>query len=119
MTIAAAGDAGTNQGYGLAAYQTAVGAQISALTSGSGGTGFPFSGSAQITGSIGLTGSQANLIQSAENFIIKNATAPTQSLFEVKGDGVAVFRANNSGTPPSVVLGGLYFTTESAFLGVN
>ena len=119
MTIAAAGDAGTNQGYGLAAYQTAVGAQIAELTSGSGGAGFPFTGSAQITGSIGLTGSQANLIQSAEQFIIKNATAPTQSLFEIKGDGVAVFRANNTGTPPSVVLGGLYFTTESAFLGVN
>ncbi len=119
MTIAAAGDAGTNQGYGLAAYQTAVGAQIALLTSGSGGDLFPFSGSAQITGSLGLTGSQANLIQSSENFIIKNATAPTQSLFEVKGDGVAVFRANNTGTPPSAVLGGLYFTTESAFLGVN
>ena len=119
MTIAAAGDAGTNQGYGLAAYQTAVGAQIAQLTSGSGGDLFPFSGSAQITGSLGLTGSQANLIQSSENFIIKNATAPTQSLFEVKGDGVAVFRANNTGTPPSAVLGGLYFTTESAFLGVN
>jgi hypothetical protein len=84
MTIAAAGDAGTNQGYGLAAYQTAVGAQIASLTSGSGGDLFPFSGSAQITGSLGLTGSQANLIQSSENFIIKNATAPTQSLFEVK-----------------------------------
>ena len=119
MTIAAAGDAGTNQGYGLAAYQTAVGAQIAELTSGSGGVGFPFTGSAQITGSLGLTGSQANLIQSSENFIIKNATAPTQSLFEVKGDGVAVFRANNTGTPPSAVLGGLYFTTESAFVGVN
>lgn len=90
------------------------------LISGSGtGVGFPFTGSAQITGSLGLTGSQANLIQSSENFIIKNATAPTQSLFEVKGDGVAVFRANNTGTPPSAVLGGLYFTTESAFLGVN
>ena len=117
MTIAAAGDAGTNQGYGLAAYQTAVGAQIAALTSGS--ASFPYTGSAQITGSLGITGSQANLIQSAEQFIIKNATAPTQSLFEVKGDGVAVFRANNTGTPPSAVLGGLYFTTESAFVGVN
>ena len=117
MTIAAAGDAGTNQGYGLAAYQTAVGAQLAALTSGS--ASFPYTGSAQITGSLGITGSQTNLIQSAEQFIIKNATAPTQSLFEVKGDGVAVFRANNTGTPPSAVLGGLYFTTESAFLGVN
>tara|TARA_B110000008_G_scaffold241599_1_gene249531 strand:+ start:722 stop:1735 length:1014 start_codon:yes stop_codon:yes gene_type:complete len=112
---------GTAAGSDIAGYQIALPEIIDQAQTGSGGSGvgFPFSGSAQITGSLGLTGSQANLIQSAENFIIKNATAPTQSLFEVKGDGVAVFRANNSGTPPSVVLGGLYFTTESAFLGVN
>ena len=121
MTIAAAGDAGTNQGYGLAAYQTAVGAQIASLTSASGaGSGFPFTGSAQITGSLGLTGSQANLIQSAEQFIVKNATAPTQSLFEVKGDGTAVFRARvGADGAPSAVVGGLYFTTSSVFVGIN
>ena len=119
MTIAAAGDAGTNQGYGLAAYQTAVGGQIAALTSAS-GAGFPFTGSAQITGSIGLTGSQANLIQTAEQFIIKNAQAPTQSLFEVKGDGTAVFRARVGGDgAPTPILGGLYFTTSSVFVGIN
>lgn len=120
MSVAGANDlAGGGQGLGLAAYNTVVASTIATLTSASGGNAFPFTGSAQITGSLGLTGSQANLIQSSENFIIKNATAPTQSLFEVKGDGVAVFRANNTGTPPSAVLGGLYFTTESAFLGVN
>ena len=119
MTIAAAGDAGTNQGYGLAAYQTAVGAQIASLTSAS-GAGFPFTGSAQITGSIGLTGSQANLIQSAEQFIVKNALSPTQSLFEVKGDGTAVFRARvGADGAPSAVVGGLYFTTSSVFVGIN
>ena len=112
-------DAGINNSFGLAAGQIMAANLMDSVSTGSGGSGFPFTGSAQITGSIGLTGSQANLIQSAENFIIKNATAPTQSLFEVKGDDVAVFRANNTGTPPSVVLGGLYFTTESAFLGVN
>ena len=119
MTIAAASDAATNQGYGLGAYQTAVGAQIASLTSAS-GAGFPFTGSAQITGSIGLTGSQANLIQTAEQFIIKNAQAPTQSLFEVKGDGTAVFRARVGGDgAPTPILGGLYFTTSSVFVGIN
>ena len=116
MTIAAAGDAGTNQGYGLAAYQTAVGAQIASLTSAS--ASFPYTGSAQITGSLGLTGSQANLIQTAEQFIIKGGTNLTQSLFEVKGDGTAVFQARINAAP-SPVVGGLYFTTASVFVGIN
>jgi hypothetical protein len=120
MTIAAAGDANTNQGYGLAAYQLAVGAQISQLTSGSSGAGFPFTGSAEITGSLGVTGSVETLINSSENFLIKNASAPTQSLFQIDNDGVAVFRAREGGDgAPSAILGGLYFTTESAFLGVD
>ena len=121
MTIAAAGDAGTNQGYGLAAYQTAVGAQIALLTSGSGGgNAFPHTGSAQITGSLGVTGSVDTLLNSSENFLIKNATAPTQSLFKIDNEGVAVFRAREgSDGVPSAIVGGVYFTTSSAFIGVD
>ena len=121
MTIAAAGDANTNQGYGLAAYQTAVGAQISALTSASGaGSGFPFTGSAQITGSLAITGSVDTLLNSSENFLIKNATAVTQSLFKIDNEGVAVFRAREGGDgTPTPIVGGLYFTTSSAFVGIN
>ena len=119
MPIMGAGDVGSgfSQGLSLGAYNASVEAIFAQLTSGS---GFPFTGSAQITGSIGLTGSQANLIQTSENFIIKSATAPTQSYFEMKGDGVAVFRAREGvdGTP-SAVVGGLYFTTSSAFIGVD
>ena len=117
MTIAGSSDISGNQSLGLGAYQTVVASTIALFNSGS---GFPFTGSAQITGSLGLTGSQANLIQSDENFIIKNTLAPTQSYFELKGDGVAVFRAREGvdGTP-SAVVGGLYFTTASAFIGVD
>ena len=118
MPIMGAADVGQgSQGLALAAYNASVAATFALLGSGS---GFPFTGSAQITGSIGLTGSQANLIQTSENFIIKSATAPTQSYFEMKGDGVAVFRAREGvdGTP-SAVVGGLYFTTSSAFIGVD
>ena len=118
MPIMGATDVGQgSQGLALAAYNASVAATFALLGSGS---GFPFTGSAQITGSIGLTGSQANLIQTSENFIIKSATAPTQSYFEMKGDGVAVFRAREGvdGTPTAVV-GGLYFTTSSAFIGVD
>jgi hypothetical protein len=81
---------------------------------------FPYTGSAQITGSLGVTGSVEALLASNENFLIKNATAPTQSLFKVDDEGVAVFRAREGADGvPSAVVGGLYFTTSSAFLGVD
>ena len=114
-------DASISNAFGFAPGQVMASNVMNALTSASGaGSGFPFSGSAQITGSLGLTGSQANLIQSAEQFIIKNAAAVTQSLFEVKGDGTAIFRARvGADGAPTAVVGGLYFTTSSAFIGIN
>jgi hypothetical protein len=122
MTIAGASDLGAGgQGLALGAYQTAVSSIFSTLTSGSGvGDAFPYTGSAQITGSLGVTGSVEALLASNENFLIKNATAPTQSLFKVDDEGVAVFRAREGADGvPSAVVGGLYFTTSSAFLGVD
>ncbi len=122
MTIAGASDVGGGgQGLALAAYQNAVASVFSTLTSGSGGgDAFPHTGSAQITGSLGVTGSVETLLASNENFLIKNATAPTQSLFKVDDEGVAVFRAREGADGvPSAVVGGLYFTTSSAFLGVD
>ena len=121
MTIASDTDIGAGgQGLGLAAYQTAVSSVFSTLTSGSGGEAFPHTGSAQITGSLGITGSSEILLNSSENFLIKNAVTPTQSLFQVDDEGVAQFRARvgSDGTPGAVV-GGMYFTTASAFLGVD
>ena len=121
MTIAGASDVGGGgQGLALAAYQNAVASVFSTLTSGSGGEAFPYTGSAQITGSLGVTGSVEALLASNENFLIKNATAPTQSLFKIDDEGVAVFRAREGADGvPSAVVGGLYFTTSSAFLGVD
>ena len=122
MTIAGASDVGGGgQGLALGAYQTAVSSIFSTLTSGSGGgDAFPYTGSAQITGSLGVTGSVEALIASNENFLIKNASVPTQSLFKVDDEGVAVFRAREGADGvPSAVVGGLYFTTSSAFLGVD
>lgn len=122
MTIASSTDIGAGgQGLGLAAYQAAVSSVFSTLTSGSGGgAAFPHTGSAQITGSLGVTGSSEILLNSTENFLIKNAVTPTQSLFQVDDEGVAQFRARvgSDGTPGAVV-GGMYFTTSSAFLGVD
>ena len=119
MTLAGANDlSGGGQGLGLAAYNTSVASIIAQLSSGSGG--FPHTGSAQITGSLGVTGSIDNLLASTENFLIKNASAPTQSLFKIDNEGVAVFRAREGGDGiPSAIVGGLYFNTSSAFIGVD
>ena len=122
MTIAGASDVGAGgQGLALGAYQTAVSSIFATLTSGSGGgDAFPYTGSAQITGSLGVTGSVETLLNSSENFLIKNAQAPTQSLFQIDEEGVAVFRAREgSDGAPSAVVGGLYFTTSSAFIGID
>jgi len=81
---------------------------------------FPFSGSAQITGSLGLTGSQEIRLNSNENFLIKNQLQPSQSLFEIDNEGVAVFRAREgSDGIPTAIVGALYFTTSSAFIALN
>ena len=119
MPLAAANDVGVSQGLGLAPYNTVVASTLAQFASGS-EAGFPYTGSAEITGSLGVTGSSEFLINSSENFIIKNASSPTQSLFNINQDGVAVFRAREGvdGVPTAIV-GGLYFTTSSAYIGVN
>ena len=121
MTIAGASDVGAGgQGLALAAYQTAVASVFGTLTSGSGGEAFPYTGSAAISGSIDMTGSITTLLNNSENFLIKNALAPTQSLFQIDDEGVALFRAREgSDGIPTPVVGGLYYTTSSAFIGVN
>ena len=122
MTIAGASDVGGGgQGLALAAYQNSVASVFATLTSGSGGgDAFPYTGSAEITGSLGVTGSVETLLNSSENFLIKNAQVPTQSLFQIDEEGVAVFRAREgSDGAPSAIVGGLYFTTSSAFIGID
>jgi len=111
----------TPAGSSVAGYQIALPGIIDqALTSSSEVNAFPYTGSAQITGSFGLTGSSDTLINTNEKFIISNASVPTQSLFQVDNQGVAIFRSRegSDGVPP-VVLGGLYFSTSSAFIGIE
>ena len=119
MTIAGADDLGAGgQGLALAAYQTALGSIIATLTSGS--DIFPFSGSAQITGSLSVTGSSTISLDASENFLINNTTAPTQSLFQINDEGVAVFRARADGDAiPTAVVGGMYFSASGAFIGIE
>lgn len=118
LNIAGKDDISGNQSLGLGSYQNIVAATLAQLTSGS--AAFPYTGSAQITGSLGVTGSSEILLNNNENFLIKNALAPTQSLFQVDDEGVALFRAREgSDGIPTPIVGGLYYTTSSAFIGVD
>ena len=114
-------DASINNSFGFAAGQIMASNVMDALTSGSGGGGatFPYTGSAGISGSIDMTGSAKILLNSNENFLISNATATSQSLFNINNEGVATFRVQPDGTAPGAVEGGLYFTTASAYIGIK
>ena len=112
-------DAAIGNSFGFAAGQIMASNVMDALTSGSGGGGFPFTGSAAISGSIDMTGSAKILLNSNENFLISNATATSQSLFNINNEGVATFRVQPDGTAPGAVEGGLYFTTASAYIGIK
>lgn len=119
---------GLSAGADVAGYQIALPSIIDqAVTGSGGGDAFPYTGSAQITGSngltgnvFGLTGSFDTLLNTNENFLISNAAAPTQSLFNINQEGVATFRARvGADGAPSAIVGGLYFTTSSAFIGID
>ena len=121
LNIAGSDDITGNQSLGLGGYQNVVASVLSQLTSGS--AAFPFTGSAEISGSIDMTGSFSTLLDttgpSTENFIIKNAQATTQSLFEINKEGIATFRVQPDGVIPTAAEGGLYFTTSSAYIGIK
>ena len=110
---------GLSSGADVAAYQIALPQIIDHTGSDGGGAAFPHTGSAQITGSLGVTGSVDTLLNTNENFLIKSATSPTQSLFNIDKEGVATFRVQPDGVSPTAVEGGLYFTTASAYIGIK
>lgn len=115
ITIAGFQDIDGGQGLGLAGYQTAVGSIFATLISAS--AVFPFTGSAQITGSLSVTGSSIVSLGDSKNFLINSELAPTQSLFKISDEGIATFRVQPDGSTPTAVEGGLYFTTSSAYIG--
>ena len=119
MTLASAADLNMSQGFGVAAWNNSVASHLVNLTSGSGDT-FPYTGSAEITGSLSVTGSSIVSLDTNENFLINNATAVTQSLFKIDSEGIAIFRVQPDGaTPPTPEVGHVYFTTESVFFGFD
>ena len=122
MPLAAAADAGINQGLGLAPYNTIVGSTLANFASGSTGGNFPFTGSADITGSLQVTGSVVieQPVGNVNAFLIKSGSgANAPALFNVNAQGVVQFFAHSNDYVPTAVLGGLYFTSQSAYIGIE
>ena len=121
MPIMGATDVGAgSQGLALAAYNASVEATFALLSSGS---GFPFTGSAEITGSLTVTGSSEFIIPVGgvnDNFIIASGSGASQErVLNVTSEGVVQFFAQDNSYTPTAVLGGIYFTSASAFIGVE
>ena len=121
MTIAGSNDISGNQSLGLAAYQNVVASTIALFTSAS--NAFPFTGSAEITGSLTVTGSSEFIIPVGgvnDNFIIASGSGASQErVLNVTSEGVVQFFAQDNAYTPTAVLGGIYFTSASAFIGVE
>ena len=73
---------------------------------GGGGDTFPYTGSAEITGSLGLTGSFE---------IESGSTKP----FIVNANGQVQLFAHENSYNPTPLLGGIYFTSQSVFFGLE
>ncbi len=122
MPLAAAADAGINQGLGLAPYNTVVGSTLANFASGSTGGNFPFTGSADITGSLQVTGSVVieQPVGNVDPFLIKSgSSANSPALFKVNAEGVVQFFAHANNYTPTAVLGGMYFTSQSVYVGIE
>jgi len=111
-------------GYGPAAMQIAAGRLIDKLTSGSGGggtgVGFPFTGSAQITGSLAVTGSTVFSLDEGSTddiFLIKGNTTSSGSI-TVNNEGILRLQWSGS-TPPDAVEGGLYYSASAFYAGLE
>jgi len=80
--------------------------------------GFPFTGSAGITGSLSVTGSNVfkTDVGGTDFFVIKSGSLEN---FKFNGEGVAQFHSHPNSYTPTAVLGGIYFTSQSAFVGLN
>jgi len=82
-----------------------------ALNGGGAGIGFPFSGSAVITGSLQIKSDINNV------FLIKNFN--NQPILTVSQSGVVVFATQSVELTGSAPNGAIYFTSESFFVGLD
>jgi len=100
-------------GSGFAGWQEAV----LQLDTGGSGAGFPFSGSAHITGSLNITGSSQFLKDPGSNndfFLIKSASFTS---FKMNSQGVSVF--GNFSYTPTPVDGGMIYSGSNFYAGIS
>ena len=76
------------------------------LEGGGGGDTFPYTGSALITGSLGITGSFE---------MHSGSTKP----FKINEDGTVQLFSHENSYNPTAVLGGIYFTSQSVYFGLE
>lgn len=118
MTIASETDLGASQGLGLAAYTTAVGSIFSTFETGSGGgNAFPHTGSAQITGSLAVTGSSTFLKdkgRSGDFFLIQSA-----SFTALKSTDKGVITFGDFTSLPTAVDGGFAYSGSNFYAGIG
>jgi len=106
----------TPAGSSVAGYQIALPTIIDEAVTGSGGAGFPFTGSADITGSLQVTGSVAfeTGIGGTDFFIIKSGSANP-----IKFNGQGIMQFANTNFNPTAIGGGIYYSGSQWFLGVD
>ena len=123
-----ASDIGIGGGFGPAAFQIAAARLIDKLTSGSasgsgGGSNdpaFPFSGSAQITGSLAVTGSTIFTLasESLDDVLLIKGNTPESGSITVNNQGILRMQWSGS-TPPDAVEGGLYYSASAFYAGLE
>lgn len=105
-------------GVGFSGYPIAIPDIIDQVNTGSGaGSGFPFTGSAQITGSLSVTGSstfELNQGQTTDFFLIKSSSF---SSLKVNSDGVVTF--GNFNILPTAVDGGMAYSGSNFYVGIE
>ena len=114
-TIFDGGDIGSDSlnSLGLSAYAAAINTVID---SNLGGGGFPYTGSALITGSLGITGS-ANFLKGegeTDFFLIRSSSFTS---LKMNSDGVAVFGGFNS--LPTAIAGGFAYSASNFYAGIE
>ena len=82
-----------------------------ALNAGGSGVGFPFSGSAIITGSLEIKSDRNDI------FIIKNFN--NQNILTVSQSGVVVLATQSIELTDPAPVGAIYFTSSSFFIGLE
>ena len=114
-TIFDGGDIGSDSlnSLGLSAYAAAINTVID---SNLGGGSFPYTGSALITGSLGITGS-ANFLKGegeTDFFLIRSSSFTS---LKMNSDGVAVFGGFNS--LPTAIAGGFAYSASNFYAGIE